>query len=174
MADGDNGFHTVEGCVQRKTGSEWFWLMILYWSDFCVLFSTFDCWEGSHLKMPEKGDSREREEGFTQVTVFPGLVGGWCSPWSAPWRLYQEAESNWKSAQWEPEFDIGHPTKLGILMLRCEDRWSLLDMLAKSALSRKAVSQKTKPTKHKGCGSQGTTPEVHPDTDTDIHRHKYP
>lgn len=44
-------------------------------------------------------------------------------------------------------------------------------MLAKSALSRKAVSQKTKPTKHKGCGSQGTTPEVHPDTDTDIHRH---
>lgn len=34
--------------------------------------------------MPGKGDSREREEGFTQVTVFPGLVGGLMQPMKRP------------------------------------------------------------------------------------------
>lgn len=170
MADGDNGFHAVEGCLQRKTGSERFWLMILYWSDFCVLFSTFDCWEGSCLKIPEKGDSREREEGFIQVTVFPRLVGGWCSPWSAPWRLYLEAESNWKSAQWEPEFDIGYPTKLGILTLGGE-MWGSLKLAGYvsqiSPFSEGRVS-KNQTNKTQGVWLSGQNPRGAP-----RHRHRH-
>lgn len=77
----------VQGCIQRKTGSERFWLMILYWSNFCVLLSIFDSREGLHLMTPEKGDLGAIEEGFCWGGLLGSDAANGAPPGGATWKL---------------------------------------------------------------------------------------